>query len=194
MNASADRNALPASPDPGRPTLTTQHQPAGPIAVETISSYARRVGDRVRVVLDLPDLDTREQTEMEVRLKSPHGTAVSRGRTSTSAAGTRLEVEFPGRRLRPGIWRLAARPAPDAPYRRLGARLLTSRTQPIALLVGGAPRGSIDPPTPRRTLTRKQRLAHRAGTLVDQALSPFPAEKADRYRAAARRTARKLLR
>lgn len=174
--------------------MTTQQQPTGPIDVETISSYARRVGDRVRVVLHLPDFDAGEETELDVRLKSPHGTVVSRAQTSTSAAGTQLQVEFPGRRLRPGIWRLAARPAPGAPYRRVGARLLTSRTQPIALLVGGAPRTSIAPPTPKRALTRKQRLAHRAGNLMDRALAPIPAEKADRYRAAARRTARKLLR
>lgn len=173
--------------------MTTEQQ-AGPIAVETISSYARRIGDRVRVVLDLPELDVHGQAQVTLRLKSHHGAVVSEAEATPVGAGTRLEAEFPAKRLRPGVWRLAARPGSEAAFRGVGARLLTSRTQPIALLVGPAPRGSIAPPKPQSSPTRKQRLARRAGSLVDRALAPLPPEKAARYRATARRSARQLLR
>ena len=44
--------------------------------METISSYARRVEDQVRVVLHLPELDCSGHDEIAVRFKGRHGTVV----------------------------------------------------------------------------------------------------------------------
>lgn len=172
--------------------MTAPH-PEGPLAVETISSYARRVEDQVRVVLHLPGLDYSGQDEIAVRFKGRHGTVVGEARATIAGPGTLLVTEVPARSLPPGIWRVAVRPTPEARFRRADARLMTSSSQPIALLGGPAPRGFIAPPQPVAPLSRRQRLAGHAGTLVDRGLAPMSRERADRYRAAVRRAARRLL-
>ena len=166
----------PRRPTRGRENCDTQVQER-PLAVETISSYAHRAGDRIRLVLHLPELEYGGE-EITVRFKSPHGAVTGTAKAVTATPGTLLETEVPTTSLQPGIWRLAVQPNRDAGFRRARARLLTSSTQPIALLVGAPPVANA-PPKPTVAPTSRQRLAHHAGNALERALAPLPRERAE---------------
>ncbi|MDO9457462.1 hypothetical protein [Nocardioides sp.] len=129
-----------------------------PQPIEAVSSYARRVGDTIKVVITLPD-DLQSQvgqrlTHRRVWLRFGHRVdGVREGfrvlAEVTPGARPRLVAEAPAASLPPGVWNLALRVGQNGPLVPLEARLLTSDTQPIALLAGPKPRTRMEEPAPR---------------------------------------------
>lgn len=166
---------------------------ANPVeTVETIASYARRSESGVRLVLHLPDVQSTETATAQVRLKSGRGSVRANATVRPALPGVHIEADIPAKRLPPSVWRIAVRLDSEGPFRRVQARLLTSRTQPIALLPGPTPKTLMDPP-PARTPKAHPRVLRSAGRVVDHALGVLPAERATRYRATLRRSARRIL-
>lgn len=169
---------------------------ANPVeTVETIASYARRAGNGVRLVLHLPDVQGGEGAEAQIRLTSGRGSVRANATVTAAIPGVHIETTIPAKRLPPSVWRIAVRLDSEGPFRRVQARLLTSRTQPIALLPGPAPKTLMDPPPVKTRKTRKARprVMRGAARMVDQALGVLPAERATRYRASLRKSARRIL-
>lgn len=128
--------------------------PEPPLAVQAESSYARRSGADVRLVLHLPDRGPVTGDRASLRLTSRKGRREAEAAAEVRAAGDAgvlLEARVPRRALPPAVWGLAVTADSDAPATRLQARLLTSDAQPVALLPGPVPRTRMAPPTPRPT-------------------------------------------
>ena len=165
----------------------------GDRAVELSASYAHRVGEDIRVVLQLAD---------EMSFESPPDLRLEAGRRRVHAAttplsmATALEARVPAARLRPGVWQLAL-VGPEGVVTGLEARLLHSRRQPVALLPGPTPRTELPAPRPARVPvpdpTRRARVYHAAARVADKGLSVLPQERAARYRSVLSRVARRLL-
>ena len=130
-----------------------------PQPIEAVSSYARRVGDTVRIVLVLPD-DLRDQVgdglgsgRVWLRLvrRNPDDREARRVPVTvdTTGAGPVLVAEVPDDQVPSGLWRLALRVGKGGPLVELEARLLMSRTQPLALLAGPKPTTRMEEPAPR---------------------------------------------
>jgi hypothetical protein len=88
------------------------------------------------------------------------------------------------------------RPSPEAPFRKVRARLLTSHRQPIALLTGPVPRTRIQPPRqkPRQEpgAGRRPQAVQGVATFIDQVLRRLPADQASRYRASLHKVAHRV--
>lgn len=162
-----------------------------PVKVETISSYARRSGSAIELVLRLEDGEAVAGPSTSLRVRGPRGAVSTTAAVSATQRGVQLDASLPSNRLAPGVWRIAVRPEPGAPFRRVQARLLVSRTQPVALLPGPAPRTKMEPPS-RRTAQRPPAL-QKLGSALDRALSRLPETQAARSRAALRKSARRVL-
>ncbi|WP_170286021.1 hypothetical protein [Nocardioides rubriscoriae] len=128
--------------------------------VEAVASYARRVGDDVKIVLTLPD-DLRDEVgdgltrrRVWLRLGRNDGTGPQRVRALaqvTPGARPRLEVRVPADSLTPGTYKLALRVGKGGAIVPLEARLLMTDTdvQPLALLAGPRPLTRLPEPEPR---------------------------------------------
>lgn len=160
--------------------------------VEAIASYAHRAKGTVRLVLQLPGAEPTDGANATVRLAGQRGTVRAKATVTATDPGVRVEATVPAKELPPDIWRIAVRLDPEGPFLRVQARLLTSRTQPIALLPGPVPPRQIDAPR-ARTQTGSSRLVQRAGRVVDLVLKRLPEERAARYRTSLRRSARRVL-
>lgn len=120
-----------------------------PQPVEAISSLAHRTEDGTRVVLHLPDL-TVTGDSVTVRFSKPGTRFRHPARVSPASSGVLLDLTVPAPRLSSGVWKLAVQPGSDVPFVKLEARLLTERTQPVALLPGPTPATRMAPPDPRQ--------------------------------------------
>lgn len=159
--------------------------------VEAIASYARRTKGTVRIVLQLPAAEPTAGEQAQVRLTGRQGSVRARATITAADPGVCVEVSVPAKKLPPGIWKIAVRIDPETPFGRVQARLLTSRTQPIALLPGPPSRRQIEPPR-RLHRPRRPQLVERSGRLVDRGLRRLPDERAAKYRASLRKAARRL--
>ncbi|MCD4532642.1 hypothetical protein LRP67_00875 [Nocardioides sp. cx-169] len=121
------------------------------IDVDVVHSYARRVGDRVRLVLTLPADTALEGRRVWVRLVPKHDAEPFRVSTDLTRdeRGWRLEAYAEAASLTPGLWKLWLRVGKGGPLPRLQAVLLMSDTQPIALLPGRRTRALMAEPAPR---------------------------------------------
>ncbi|MFC4783171.1 hypothetical protein ACT8ZV_01755 [Nocardioides sp. MAHUQ-72] len=129
--------------------------------VDVAASYARRDDEGVHLVLLLPDLET-GSGPVVVRLRDGERTVRRPAVVSTDADGVRLELVLPAAKLGRGVWRLAVRTAPDAPFTRIEARLLTGRKQPVALLPGPTPATRMPAPEPAPKHTGRPAAARRS--------------------------------
>ena len=157
----------------------------------TISSYARRSGDQIHLVLDIPSDGGITAGAAEVRVKGPRATARASATVTPVAGGSRVQASLPARSLKADVYRLALRPNGQDTFQRLQARLVVSPTQPIALLPGPAPRTRILPPRPQQVPTVRGRAERAAAGVVGKALRRLPEDRADRYRTTLRKLARR---
>jgi hypothetical protein len=123
--------------------------------VEIAGSYAR-VADRiVHLTVALPNAQELRDlpTEgMRLRLRRRDGgqkVGVPAHVTRRDDHSTVLTAEVPVGRLPDGVWMLRAIGTDRSRVVPLQARLLMSRTQPVALLAGPAPTTRMAPPAPR---------------------------------------------
>ena len=110
----------------------------GPIAVDSLLSYARLDGDAVRVVLALPEDSGLAGRRVSVRFQSDQTRVRVPASLERLDGRTRLEVAVPREKLADGLWQLKLREA-GPPLRNLRTRLLLDAHQPVALLFGKTP-------------------------------------------------------
>jgi hypothetical protein len=110
----------------------------GPIAVDSLLSYARTDGDKVRVVLALPDDAGVSGERVFIRLQSDQSRFRVPASLEHADGRTRVEITVPREQLADGVWQLRLREAGGS-LRNLGARVLLDSRQPIALLFGKTP-------------------------------------------------------
>jgi hypothetical protein len=166
-----------------------------PLTVDLTLSYAYRSGGDIRVVLVLPEATGASQFTW-LRLRNAKRTVRVEVAPTTTADGTLVDVTIPAPRLGRSVWKLAllSENAPRAVA--LQARLLTSRTQPVALLPGPEPTTRMPPPKPRPPVGRRAagpELRARITRSVDGALRLLPAPAASRVRAGLVRIGRRVL-
>jgi hypothetical protein len=126
-------------------------------SVEVISSLAHRQGDQIRLVLHLPEAAAQPAAPVEVRLRAGKRKFIEPATARPATPGVILEATIPASRLGRGIWSLAFRPAPGAPFEPIEARLLTAVRQPISLIPGPVPKTRLPEPSPTvRTPTRSR--------------------------------------
>lgn len=162
-----------------------------PVPVDVSASFAQRTrtGQDVRVVLSLSDLPDVPEPAV-LRLRSGKRTVRAPLTQRVTAEGTVLEATVPAADLKPAVWALALRggEGETRQVHPLEARLLTSRTQPVALLPGPTPATRIPPPAPRpassagRRVKVDPRVRATMVRSVDGALSVLPDEVAARFR------------
>jgi hypothetical protein len=157
-----------------------------PAAVDLVSSYARRRGADVEIVLADPKGELAEDAAIVLvkeRRSVPATTQVVH-----DADGTKLLVRAPMQRLGNGLWSLRLGANRSAPA--VDARLLVQGARPVVLLWGATAPESL---TPVKHLRGRQRAAASAGQLLDKVLSVLPDEQAGKIREQARRAARRTL-
>jgi hypothetical protein len=131
-----------------------------PAPVEGVASYARRVGDEIRVLLTLPDAMTdrvgQRLTHRRVWVRFSRkvdGVARRHRALAEVTMGDKPVVvaTIPVADLGVGVWNLSLRIGREGPVVPLEARLLLTDTdrQPLALLVGPRPRTRLPEPAPR---------------------------------------------
>lgn len=117
---------------------------SGPVAVDILWSYARPLGEDVRLVLVLPSDTPVAADRLWLRLES-EADAFRVPATATAVdEGLRVEAAVPAGQLRPALWKLKLRVGKGGRLLVLQARLLVADGQPLALLPG--PRPSLRKP------------------------------------------------
>jgi hypothetical protein len=118
------------------------------LEADELLSWARRVGDEVRVHLRLPGAAL-EPGPASVKLAN--GRRRFRLPAEVTAAEGAVVVTFsaPQAGLGRAAWRLAIQQSTSARFIRVRARLLAAATSPVALLPGPEPATRMPPPTPR---------------------------------------------
>ncbi len=185
-----------APPDPRRREGRGMNN-SGALTVETIASYAHRVDDTVRLVLEVPEAPELAGPTLRLRRAKGGPSVTVPATVSLGPSGTRIEAGIEADRLPPGVWHMWLRPDPEQPQTRLQARLVSSRRHPIALLPGPAPRTSSAPaiaaPRRRTPPAPRGRLRQVAVKSVDAALARLPEERASRYRSVIAGAAHRLI-
>ena len=120
------------------------------VLVDPLLSYARRVGDGVKVVLVVDPGDQPLDAEVLLRLRDGEVVDAPVAITQTEEGHTRVEAVVPGDRLRDGTWRMKLVGATDTERRNLQTRVLVREGMPVALLPGRPPRTVLPEPVPRR--------------------------------------------
>lgn len=163
------------------------------LPIDLTTSFAQRVGGRVRLVLGVsqpPPAGARE-----LRLTSRKRTVSVPVRI---ADGDVIEVRVPEDELPPGVWRLALVAGGEPIV--LGARLVANDCQPVALLPGPTPTTRMAPPKPQSreapvsSRTTRRRVRHAAANTVDTALAFLPDPRRRKVRSALARVGRSVLR
>src|SRR3954454_7258011 len=161
------------------------------LAVELTESYAHRVGDDVRLVVQLSgESSPADVTTLQLR-KGKRVVRVPISPTSTPT-GTLLEANVATRQLAAGTWSLALAGGSQRPTR-LEARLVYGNKQPVALLPGPVPTTTLPPPRPRPAApTLRVRLYTGAARVANTALRALPEERVDRSKSALKKVGRRL--
>lgn len=158
-----------------------------PAAVDLVSSYARRRGTDVEIVLADPKGELAADGCPIVLVKQRRSVPATTQLVSDGDGG-KLVVRVPRERLGNGTWSLRLGTGRSAGA--VDARLLVQGDRPLVLLWGATARESL---TPIKHLTAKRRAAARAGRLLDTTLSVLPDEQARKIRQQARRLGRRVL-
>jgi len=153
-------------------------------------SYVHRRDGRVRVHLDLPRFGEPGDGIRVKLVGSTKSVVADETLVTATPGGVRLVATMPPGALTNGSWEVKVSPAPEAKFRTTESRVLVADPQPIALLIGPAPRSVV--PEPRHTLPARQRVAKSLGHVADQALTELPPQNAAKARDGLRRVARKV--
>ncbi len=119
------------------------------VRVDPLSSYARRVGDDVKVVLVLDLGDQPLGADVALRLRDGEVVDVPITLTPAEEGRARVEVLVPGDRLEGGTWRLRLVDQASGDRRNLQTRVLVKAGMPVALLPGRPPETLMPEPEPR---------------------------------------------
>jgi hypothetical protein len=128
------------------------------LQVDELTSFAHRVGDEVRVTLQLP-YGAVEAGDVQVRLISDRRRFEVAGTVASDADATVVTFAAPQEQLGRPVWRLALRPSGAERFQRVQARLLARTSQPVALLPGPVPATRMAPPAPRPKVSAARRVA-----------------------------------
>ncbi|MBO0827852.1 MAG: hypothetical protein J2P24_08725 [Streptosporangiales bacterium] len=159
-----------------------------PYAVDEVHSWARRSGERVHVVLQVPGLVVERGTEPTLELRRGKDTVTATAEVASTRDATALTANPLAADLTSGVWRFALRLPGEDGRRQVDARLLLPGQGPVALLTGPMPGRPLQPRPRGGSLgTRAVRTARKA---TDAALRELPPEQAVRCRRALRRVAR----
>lgn len=141
-------------------------------AIDETASYARREADVVRLVFTVAD-DRMLGTEPTVRLVRRSRVVTGPATVTRQEHGFVVDCWLPAAGLKPGTWSIAVRAGESGPWLPVQARLLFSRTNPIALLPGPRPK---TPPRPSRAPapTPPPAARTRAAALVRRVLDRLP--------------------
>lgn len=120
------------------------------LRVDPLLSYARRVGDGIRVVLVVGPAE--QPIGADVVLRFRDGDVVDHPVTVVTAdeGRSRIEALIPGDRLAEGTWRMKLVDPTGGDRLNLQTRVLIRPGMPIALLPGRPPRTRLPEPTPVR--------------------------------------------
>jgi hypothetical protein len=116
--------------------------------VAVATSHARRVGDEVYLLLELLDADL-PTGDAEMRLVLGERRAKVPATVSAPGSGVLVACTVPAHVRGRGAWHLALRPAGATSFKRIDARLIVHRDQPVAVLPGPAPKTRLAAPAPR---------------------------------------------
>ncbi len=121
------------------------------LRVDPLLSYARRIGDDLKVVLVVGPDDEPVAPDVVLRLRDAEK-VVDQPVTVTSLDGRRARVEaaIPAQALPEGTWKMKLVGPPGTERRNLQTRVLLRSGMPVALLPGRPPRTVIPEPVPRR--------------------------------------------
>jgi len=118
------------------------------LPVDPLHSYARRVGDDVKVVLVVSPTDEPLGADIALRLRNKAVLDVPAAIAPVGEGRTRIEALVPGDGLSDGTWRLKLLAPTTVGRRNLQTRLLVRAGMPIALLPGPAPDTRLTEPVP----------------------------------------------
>lgn len=113
---------------------------AGTRVVSNISSYARRVEDRVLVVLHVPGLSAMAAGDVRLRFVSGEEHFGVPASVTPASPGLIVTAQADADLLGDRLWRLVLVSRDRESTWKLEARLLAKAGQPVALLPGPAPR------------------------------------------------------
>ena len=119
------------------------------VRVDPLYSYARRVGDDVKVVLVLDSGGEPVESGEVLRLRDGEMVQVPVTVTPTGDDLARVEALVPGARLGDGTWRMKLVDPTGTERRNLQTRVLVRAGMPVALLPGRPPRTRLPEPAPR---------------------------------------------
>lgn len=119
------------------------------VRVDPLLSYARRVGDDVKVVLVVDPGDTPLGADVALRLRDDGVVDVPLTLTRAEEGRARVEALVPGDRLEGGTWRLRLVDPASGDRHNLQTRVLVRAGMPVALLPGRPPETLMPEPEPR---------------------------------------------
>jgi hypothetical protein len=164
-------------------------RPPAAADIDLVSSYARRRGQDIEIVLADPKTEL-PQTPVRLTLTRGRRTVEASGQLADDAPGRRLTVRAPGDRFSDGIWALTLHAGPST-TEQIDARLLVQGRRPLVLLWGATGAPSL---VPKRTQRRASaRVITKASHAFDAALSVLPEERARKVRAQAHAAARRVI-
>lgn len=120
----------------------------GPLQVDPLLSYARRLDEDIRIVLQVHPSDDLSANQAFLRLLGPDEARRVRATVTPLSKRVLIEALVPADQLTPGTWRLKLRLG-DSTLRNLRSRLILSPGQPVALLCGRPPQTLLPEPEPR---------------------------------------------
>jgi hypothetical protein len=118
------------------------------LSVDPLLSYARRLGEDIKLVLVVDTSDEVVDADAALRLHAEESIDVPISVTPVSESRTRIEAVVSGDTLAEGTWRMRL-VAPDGERTNLQTRVLIRSGIPIALLPGRPPETLLPEPTPR---------------------------------------------
>ena len=160
-------------------------------AIDLVSSYARRRGADVEIVLAKPKLSHGNQG-LSLTLGKARVSVPASAELVEHDGEQRLVARAPRSRLTDGTWSLVLKTAGADGSERVDARLLVQGDRPLVLLWGATGKSSRLPDRHSR-LTRTRRVAAVGGAALDRVLEVLPPERAATVRAGARTFARRVL-
>jgi hypothetical protein len=122
--------------------------PMAALSVDPLLSYARRLGEDIKLVLVVDTSDEPVAADAALRLHAEESIDVPISVTPLSETRTRVEAVVSTGTLADGTWRMKL-VAPDGERSNLQTRVLIRSGMPIALLPGRPPRTLLPEPAPR---------------------------------------------
>ncbi len=118
------------------------------LSVDPLLSYARRLGEDIKLVLVVDTSDEAVAADVALRLHADEAVDQPVSVTPLSESRTRIEAVVPAGTLAEGTWRMKLI-SPDDERTNLQTRVLIRSGMPIALLPGRPPDTRLAEPAPR---------------------------------------------